>query len=100
MGGTRLSERDKEIGERKKGVEERWRRESFGSTIGFSVMVDSLKYREREKKFFLERVNFLSFFREETVEIGIIVVERIFFGKCIIYIRGLKFRLRGPICFL
>lgn len=50
MGGTRLSERDKETGERKKGVEERWRRESFGSTIGFCVMVDSLKYRERERK--------------------------------------------------
>lgn len=97
MGGTRLSERDKETGERKKR-RKGWRRES--STIGFCVMVDSLKYREREKKFFLERVNFLSFFREETVEIGIIVVERIFFGKCIIYIRGLKFRLRGPICFL
>ena len=85
MGGTRLSERDKETGgekKRRKG----WRKESFGSTIGFCVMVDSLKYREREKKFFLERVNFLSFFREKTVEIGIIVVERIFFGKCIIYI--------------
>lgn len=88
----------KRQGREKKEWRKGWRRES--STIGFCVMVDSLKYREREKKFFLERVNFLSFFREETVEIGIIVVERIFFGKCIIYIRGLKFRLRGPICFL
>lgn len=62
MGGTRLSERDKEIGERKKGVEERWRRESFGSTIGFCVMVDSLKYREREKKFLLGGKSKFSFF--------------------------------------
>lgn len=59
MGGTRLSERDKETGERKKR-RKGWRRES--STIGFCVMVDSLKYREREKKFLLGGKSKFSFF--------------------------------------
>lgn len=58
MGDTRLSERDKETGERKKR-RKGWRRES--STIGFCVMVDSLKYREREKKFLFGKSKF-SFF--------------------------------------
>lgn len=51
----------KRQGKSKKEMEERWRRESFGSTIGFCVMVDSLKYREREKKFLFGKSKF-SFF--------------------------------------
>lgn len=49
----------KRQGREKKEWRKGWRRES--STIGFCVMVDSLKYREREKKFLFGKSKF-SFF--------------------------------------